>query len=186
MDFLLVTKSLNETNCELEALWLEILNKAGKNILLGVVYHHPRKDSAHFSEYLQSVFNKIYRENKLVILFGDFNLNLLKHDKVPNVEAFLNFMSANFYRPLITHTARIHADSCPSLIDNIFINTLEYETVSGNLIDSVSGHLPNFAFLANGNVMKGKDRSLVRDYRSCNSKEYIEDFSKLGFRLVDQ
>ena len=99
--------------------------------------------------------------------------------KSPNVEAFLNLMSANSYRPQITHPTRIHADSCPSLINNIFINTLEYETVSGDLIDSVSDNLPNVAFLANGNVMKGKDRSLVRDYRSCNSKEYIEDFNNL-------
>ena len=144
-----ITKSLNETNCEFEAIWLEILNKAGKNILIGAVYNHPRKDSAPFSDYLQSVFNKIYRENKLVILSGDFNLNLLKHNKIPNVEAFLNLMLANFYRPLITHPTRIHADSCPCLIDNIFINTLEYETVSGNLTDSVSDHLPNFTFLAN-------------------------------------
>ena len=85
-------------------------------------------------------------------------------------------MLANSYRPLITHPTRIHADSCASLIDNIFINTLEYENVSGNLIDSVSDHLPNFTFLANGNVMKG---SLVRDCRSFNSKEYIEDFNNL-------
>ena len=93
-----ITKSLSETNCEFEALWLEILNKAGKNILIGVVYNHPRKDSIPFSDYLQSVFNKIYRENILVIvsMTRDFNQNLLKHDKIPNVEAFLNVMLANF------------------------------------------------------------------------------------------
>ena len=117
--------------------------------------------------------------------FGDFNLNLLKFEKLPNVEAFINLMSANFYKPLITHPTRIHANSCHSLIDNIFINTLEYETVSGNLVDSVSDHLPNFVFLANGKVMKGKDRNLVRDYRSFNSEKYIADFNNLDLDSND-
>ena len=91
-----ITKSLNETNCEFAPLWLEILNKAGKNTLIGVVYNHPRKDSAPFSDYLQSVFNKMYRENKLVILSGDFNLNLLKHAKIPQRRSFLKFNVSQF------------------------------------------------------------------------------------------
>ena len=97
-----ITKSLNETNCEFEVLWLEILNRAGKNILIGVVYNHPRKDSAPFSDYLQSVFNKIYRESKLVILSGDFNLNLLKHDKIPNVPNHSSFHSLMMYLKIST------------------------------------------------------------------------------------
>ena len=43
-----ITKSQNETTCEFEALWLEVINKAGKNILIGVVYNHPHKDSTPF------------------------------------------------------------------------------------------------------------------------------------------
>ena len=31
--------------------------------------------------------------------------------------------------------------------------------------------------------MKGKDRSLVRDYRSCKSKEYVEDFKNWDLDL---
>ncbi len=81
-------------------------------------------------------------------------------------------MLANYYKPLITHPTRIHANSCHSLIDNIFINSLKYETVSGNLIDSVSDHLPNFTFIDSGKVMKGTDHHLVRDYRSFNHEKY--------------
>ena len=87
---------------------------------------------------------------------------------------FINLMLANFYKLLITQPTRIHPNSCPTLIDNIFINTLEYKTVSSNLVDSVSDHLSNFAFLTNGTVMKGKDRSLVRDHRYFNSESILK------------
>ena len=174
-----ISKSQNETDCEFEALWLEIVNNSGKNLLIGAVYNHPSKNFTLFLDYIQSVFTKIHRENKLVVLSGDFNLNLLKHDKIPNEGAFINLMLANFYKSLITLPTRIHPNSCPTLIYNIFINTLEYETVSGNLIDSISDHPLNFAFVANATVMKVKDRIVVRDYRSFNSEKYIEDFNNL-------
>ena len=40
------------------------------NIILGVVYQHPKQKDKFFLKYL--------KENKKVILTGDFNLNLLK------------------------------------------------------------------------------------------------------------
>ena len=76
------------------------------------------------------------------------------------------------------------SDSCHSLIDDTFMNTLEYETVSGNLIASVSDHLSNSAFLANGKVMEGKDRSLVGDYSSFKSEKYIENLSVTSIHLI--
>ena len=34
----------------------------------------------------------------------------------------------------------------PSLLDNVFINNLETNAISGNVINKISDHMPNFAF----------------------------------------
>ncbi len=149
-------------------------------MLIGVIYNHPRKNVTSFLEYLHTTLNKINHENKTVLLAGDFNLNLLKHDKFPNVESFLNLMLANFYKPLITHPTRLNASSCPSLIDNIFINSLEHKTTSGNLIDIISDHLANFTFVASEKI-KNQDKAVTRDYHAFNLKNYIEEFNNLDF-----
>ena len=91
-----LSKASKDKNCEFESLWIEINNPKRKNTLIGVAYKHPCKDSSGFLKYLGTVLNKIGRENKLVILSGDFNLNLLKFDKIPCADSFLNLMLANF------------------------------------------------------------------------------------------
>ena len=105
MDY--ISKSINESDCEFEALWLEIVNNTGKTLLIGVVYKHPSKNFTPCLDYIQSVFTKIHRENKFVVLSGDFNLNVLKHDKIPKAETFINLMLANFYNPLVTFPREI-------------------------------------------------------------------------------
>ena len=89
-------------------------------------------------------------------------------------------MLANFYIRLLTQPTRIHGNSCLSLIDDIFINSLECEAESGNLIEDISDHLPNFTFLVNRTIKKGKDHNLTGVYLSLNSERYIADFSNLS------
>ncbi len=52
-----------------------------------VIYNHPRKSPAKFLEYLDLTAKKLAKENKNVILFGDFNLDLLKFEKVKTIES---------------------------------------------------------------------------------------------------
>ncbi|KAG1675725.1 hypothetical protein GQR58_014551 [Nymphon striatum] len=176
-----LSKVSKDKNCEFESLWIEINNPKGKNTIIGVAYKHPCKDSSAFLGYLQNVLNKISRENKLVILSGDFNLNLLKFDKIPCADSFLNLMLANFLKPLITQPTRINDTSTPSLIDNIFINSLQLNAISGNLIDKVSDHLPNFAIYDTGSKNSSKDTSMSRDYRNFISEKYLDDINNTDF-----
>ena len=176
-----LSKASKDKNCEFESLWIEINNPKGKNTLIGVAYKHPCKDSSGFLKYLETVLNKISRENKLVILSGDFNLNLLKFDKIPCADSFLNLMLANFLKPLIIQPTRINDTSTPSLIDNIFINSLQLNAVSGNLIDKVSDHLPNFVIYDAKGKNNTKDISMSRDYRNFVNKNYIDDINKIDF-----
>lgn len=61
-----------------ESVFVEILNKLGKNTIVGCVYKHPDLPIKEFTEvYLSKTLEKFSLEKKNVFIMGDFNINLL-------------------------------------------------------------------------------------------------------------
>ena len=114
---------------------------------------------------------KIKKENKQVYLAGDFNYNLLHHEKNVTISKFLNMILQNNLQPCITEPSRIVNGNKPSLIDNIFTNTLE-NTISGNLFEKISDHMPNFVIIQNVKANKKKQTIQRRDMRSFDPVTY--------------
>ena len=142
-----LNKSFKSDICEYEAFWVELENKKDVNLILGVVYNHPRRDPAQVIEFLSTTLRKLTKENKKIILSGDFNFELLAFQSKPVVEDFLNTMFANFLQPLILKPTRRTENQKPSLIDNIFINSVDNTAWSGHLISEISDHMPNCLLL---------------------------------------
>ena len=57
-------------------------------------------------------------------IMGDFNLDLMKHDKHPPTETFLDIIYAKYFIPIINRPTRVIMNTC-TLIDNIFINNYD-------------------------------------------------------------
>ena len=74
------TKQNDGLKYEFEAKWIEVINKKGDNIVIGVNYRHPRKNDTVHIQYLQKVMKTIKKGKKLIQIVGDFNYNLLNHD----------------------------------------------------------------------------------------------------------
>ena len=74
---------------------------------------------------------------------GDLNINLLNYDSNAATNEFLNFMVSQYLLPHILHPARI-TDHSSSIIDNIFTNNTDYETISGNILTLLINHFPQF------------------------------------------
>ena len=138
---------IKDDDCEIETYWTEILVEHQPNRLIGVVYRHPSKKSDKKSiELLNESLSKIRRENKKVLITGDFNYDLLKHESDPIIGDFLQMMIDNSYQPCITEPTRIVNNHRPSLVDNIYLNSIE-TCISGNLFDKISDHLPSFVIV---------------------------------------
>ena len=101
-------------------------------IVLGVIYNHPCKNPTKFLDYLDATLKKLLKENKQDLVSGDFNLDLLRTDKIKAADQFINLMFSNYYQPLILQPTRYIAGSQPSLLDNVFINSLNFDAESGN------------------------------------------------------
>ena len=84
------------------------------------------------NEYLTPLLAKILQEEKTCPLMGDFNTNFLNTDTDHNVSDFYDILSSNFFAPYILQPTRLTKNS-KTLMDNIFSNSIEYNTFSGNL-----------------------------------------------------
>ena len=104
---------------------------------------------------------------------GDFNIDLLKTDINNDSNLFYNNLSSQFFSPYILQPTRLQSKS---LIDNIFFNSLEYQSNSGNILIEISDHLIQFLILE-GFV---RHRSLPeinmykRDFNHFNEREFNE------------
>ena len=75
-----------------ESLFVEINRTKEKNIIVGIIYRPLESKLNEFLSDLDLVLGKIYKENKLVFLMGDWNLNLINHDCHKATSDFLDLL----------------------------------------------------------------------------------------------
>lgn len=154
-----------------ESIFIEICQSVGKNIVIGVVYKPPSTNLHNFSEAFDSLISSLLKENKLVYIMGDFNIDLLKYSIDNNVSDFVNMLFSNYYLPLITRPTRI-TNTTATLLDNIITNQFNRPVQSGLFYCDISDHLPVFQLTELNNQSKnGKGNTDV--YVRSVSKESI-------------
>ncbi len=84
-------------------------------------------------------------------------------------------MFSNFFQPLILQPSRYLGSERPTLIDNIFINSINFKLSSGNLISKVSDHMPNFAMLNLNIDREISDDIIKRNIKGLNEIEFEND-----------
>ena len=170
-----VRHDLSFSTDESEMLWIEIESDLNSNMICGVVYRHASSNLETFLNNFYSVIGKISQERKLCLISGDFNINLLNYDKHPLTEDFINTLSSFFLEPHILRPTRITSQSS-TLIDNIFFNSIEYQTVSGNLLHDLTDHLPHFPIIERFAFSMHKEKSYKRDNSNYN-EAFLNEFS---------
>ena len=170
-----------DDNNEYQFKWIEISNKGKINTIVGVCYRHPKRCSdENFNNTLKELLEKIKKENKVIIITGDFNYNLIEHELNKHTDEFINSMISNFFQPCILEPTRVIANNKPSLLDNIFINSIEKRITSGNIIDKISDHMPNFIILEDFFDNKASNQKIrVRDMKKFDKSKFLEDLQKL-------
>ena len=111
-------------------------------------YGHPNTDTSKFVNYFENTYAKLdtNKEDKLIFISGDVNINLLNYESHSNTNIFLNSMVSKCLLPYILHPTRV-TDHSATVTDNIFSNNFEYETVSENTITQIAHHFPQFMHL---------------------------------------
>ena len=115
--------------------------------------------------YLKQILKALSKENKKVILIGDSNLNLLSFDKNKEVNEFFDILTSNWFPPQILGPTRFAEHNKHSLVDNIFVKFSDMHCTSGNIIEKITEHLPNFLLIESLNTqLDSKVKILKRDH----------------------
>ena len=94
-------------------------------------------------------------------------------------------MVSHYLLPHILHPARV-TDHSATIIDNIFFNTLEFDTLTGNLLTKSSDHFPQFLVVKNAAVDYKNCSVFQHDYSNFSEHLFLDDFKKLPWEdIVD-
>ena len=168
-------KILSDGDHETNFIEIKIGNK--KDIIIGCIYRHPTSKvsiNQFADDHLEPLLNKIALENKECIIMGDLNINLLKINNNTAYDHVFNTFLSNNYSPFILQPTRLKSKT---LIDNIYFNSLKYNSSSGNLLVEISDHLMQYLILENFfKPTKPPVKNIhKRDFRNFNEREFNEE-----------
>ena len=132
---------------------------------------------------LKETLTKLGSSDKVTVVTGDFSYDILNMKKNSIISEFLNLMYYSFLRPCILEPTRIVANKRASLIDNIFINTIDKKIDSGNIIDKVPDHMPDFILVKGIMKTKKYQRIKIRDVKNFNRKKYLGKLEEINTML---
>ena len=135
------------------------------DIICGIIYKHLGIKICDFNnEYLTPLLAKILQKEKTCLLLGDFFL--LNADIDHSVSDFYDILSSNFFAPYILQPTKLTKNS-KTLIDNIFLNSIEFNTFSGNLTSQILDHLLQFLILKDfyHKTLINNNNAFERNYR---------------------
>ena len=174
--------SLMNKSSQLESTFIEIIYNKKKNILIGCIYKHPKMSIDEFNnKHLYPVLRKAHTEKKTLLILGDFNINLLQIDSENSVSSFLDMIGSFALLPQVIYPTRITSNS-RTLIDNIFFDSSNVETFSGNLTWHISDHLPQFLFIKNMHPNKKIKFNLQkRNWNHFKHEDFILDYLEIDW-----
>ena len=86
----------------------------------------------------------------------------------------MNSFVENGLLPLIHQSTRV-TESLGTVIDNIFCNNFDHETVSGNLLIKISDHLPQFPIVKKQAECYQSAEFYKHDYRNFDKDLFMDD-----------
>ena len=144
----------------LECLTVELIFDKSKNMVISCIYRTPGTCLETFSNAVDNMFGSL-NNNKVHIACGDFNIDLLNPYKKKQITDFIDTMFSNSLIPVITKPTRITTDTA-TLIDNIFINSIDTQVTAGLLLNDTSDHLPVFAVFHHHHKMENTNSNIYR------------------------
>ena len=167
---------LNAVNNFYESVWVEIEVKNSKNIVCGCIYRHPNNDIDETIKYLVKCLTKITKEKKECYLLGDFNVDLLKYQSNNKYQEFLNTITSFGFLPHILQPTRITEHST-TLIDNIYGNNFDLNSISGNILIKFADHFSQFLSIDKEIVRLKPNNIYKRDMSKFDESLFRDDVS---------
>ena len=116
------------------------------------------------------------KEKKDLYVMGDFNVDLLNYANDNDTFKLFNSFVENGLLPQIHQPTGV-TESSATVIDNIFCNNFDHETISGNLLIKISDHLPQLARVNKPAECYQSAEFYKHDNRNFDKDLFMDDFS---------
>ena len=168
---------LSINNNDIESLTIEILSNKTRNTLINALYGTPNGQIEPFENYLNNIFSKIKKSNKLFHIAGDFDLNLLDHYTNRKMQKFLSIVYRNGTIPTINKPTRVTQEKTTA-IDHILTNSFT-DTVFKTAIfkSDISDHFP-IGFIIPSSMKQTKNTKNTVIFKRVFDTETIELFKQ--------
>ena len=154
-----------------EFLFIKLANckKSGKTLIVGNVYRSPSNNSQNFINSYDEVLNKLGKyKSKHIIISGDFNIDLIKHETDTFSQNLLDVASKYGLLQVISRPTRI-TDHSATLLDHIYSNMFAKILTSGVITLNITDHLATAITISLGDNF---DRNLHnRNFREILAKK---------------
>ena len=126
-----------------EFLFTKLTNckSSGKSVIIANIYRSPSRKPDQFNESLEIMLNKLNRHNnKHILLVGDFNIDLIKHESDINSQNLVDTTSNFGFIQVVSRPTRI-TDHSATLIDHIYSNKINSVLCCDVITLDLSDHL---------------------------------------------
>lgn len=177
----------------IETLFIEIILSNTNKFLLGNIYRPPSKgvngltpsqQTESFLNEMMMILDQIKLYGGKTMIFGDFNLCLLKYETCRFTEQFVDCMFSSGFIQLISHPTRVahtRGNSSATLIDQIWSNDL-HDSISSSILTTYdSDHFPVNTFLKSQKKIKEMPKFITgRNFSETNIRNFqlaLQNFS---------
>ena len=157
---------------ELESIFIGVINSEDKNLIIGYIYRHTSMNPTEFTDsYISELLRKNTKEDKTIVLMGDFNIDLLKYDTNTDSATFLDSMYKNFFLPYILTPTRVTTHS-KTLTDTIFSNNTEDGLISENITTTITDHYAQFLLKKNIHLQHTNQKIFRHNFKNVNDAQF--------------
>ena len=140
--------------------------------MCGCVYHHPDTDVENFLGYIESTLSRSDKSKYHVFLMGDFNIDLLQYESHSHTNDFINsIFLILFCQTFINQQGSQNIQQ--TIIDNIFSDITDHETLSGNITSLIADHFAQFLLIKKCHVSYESCSYFVHDYSSFGEEKFM-------------
>ena len=149
----------------LESTFIEIINQKKKNIILGCVYNHPCMEVNEFKNDHFSYLSENLLGEKSKNVMGDFNVDLLKYKNDSNTDDNSYLFESKIKDPS----------------GNIFITDNAEDTISGNILTTISDHLAQFILYPAEQLKRDSKMDIYKQsFRNFKQHDFQRDLENIN------
>ena len=72
-------------------------------------------------DYIDKTSTKLSKENKLIRMMGDLNINLMNYESYSDTNEFLNHMISHYLLPYILHPTRVNSTDYSATVTDKYL-----------------------------------------------------------------